>query len=372
MEVFIQVQLWFVRSMVLVMLFLTVLPLVHTGWWVIRVCDFPRLQIFVLAAVAIPTLFVWAMMSGWDREPLFWAALCGLIAAWQASYIVRFTPLWTRSIESASKTDFILVVANLDFRNDEKPDAVEALLDLNADLYLLIEVDNSWSEALEPVRGKRPYRLESVQDEGLGIVLWSRLPMTENSIEHFVSEQRPALCAQIEVNGKSLKFIGIHPTPPGLEVRGDEGRHDSRIRDAELLLVADRVAEQQQVRWIVAGDFNDVAWSRTTTLFARRSGLNDPRVGRGLLNTYHAVYPPLRYPLDHVFVSPGFQVGAFERVRLPGSDHFAVRVELKLSETGGMGPEPERPPTGSGADSSAGDLVGEGRSDAAELGREAD
>jgi endonuclease/exonuclease/phosphatase (EEP) superfamily protein YafD len=94
------------------------------------------------------------------------------------------------------------------------------------------------------------------------------------------------------------------------------------------VLVARAVAEDQGAAWIVAGDFNDVAWSHTTRLFKRLSGLHDPRIGRGLLNTYHARRPLLRYPLDHTFMSAGFAVHELRRVRAPGSDHFAVKLRL--------------------------------------------
>jgi endonuclease/exonuclease/phosphatase (EEP) superfamily protein YafD len=65
-------------------------------------------------------------------------------------------------------------------------------------------------------------------------------------------------------------------------------------------------------------------------MFKRLSGLRDPRVGRGLFNTFHASYPLFRYPVDHIFVSPGTGLAALERVEVPGSDHFGMLVSLDL------------------------------------------
>jgi endonuclease/exonuclease/phosphatase family metal-dependent hydrolase len=81
---------------------------------------------------------------------------------------------------------------------------------------------------------------------------------------------------------------------------------------------------------VVFGDLNDVAWSHTTRLFQKTSRLLDPRKGRGFFSTFHARWPGLRWPLDHVFFSDHFRLVTMRRLEYVGSDHFPVHLVLSL------------------------------------------
>ena len=79
----------------------------------------------------------------------------------------------------------------------------------------------------------------------------------------------------------------------------------------------------------MAGDLNDVAWSKTPRRFQRISGLLDPRIGRHFINTFHVDYPFLRWALDHIFHSACFTLVDMKRMPSIGSDHFPVLTTLQ-------------------------------------------
>jgi hypothetical protein len=93
------------------------------------------------------------------------------------------------------------------------------------------------------------------------------------------------------------------------------------------------------------GDFNDVAWSRTSQMFKRIGGYLDPRIGRGLYATFPANLPFLRWPLDHLFMSPDFTLVDMKVLENVGSDHLPVIAKVCLAPqiANKINEEPEEP-----------------------------
>lgn len=333
-----------IRVVTLLLLLATLLPLLPIGLWQARIFDFPRLQIaFLLLVNAIGIAVFHPGMS----KPEWIGGLVVLLACffWQLSHVVAYTPLIKVELPNADDTVrglTSIAVVNVQFDNAEPHLVVKQLEKLDSDLLLLMEVDERWAKVLAPLESRYPHRAGVVREKGLGILLWSKPKLIDPAVEHLVSEDRASIHAGIELpDGTTFRFVGVHPTPPGLAKQKDSGRHDSRMRDAELLLIAKEIAQRPNERWLVTGDFNDVAWSHTTRLFRRISGLLDPRVGRGLYNTYHADYWLFRFPIDQVFFSTDAVVGSIDRLRPHGSDHFAIVTTFAFTPGEVESPKPE-------------------------------
>ncbi len=327
-------------------------------WW-----DFPRLQIAILLVISLVIAAIQISRSSNVFEPAVWCVLIVIALVWQLSHILPFSPVWKTEVDltALNEQTFKLVVANLDYENAIPDGVLDELAEEQADLLLLIEIDESWDERLQPLRSRYSHFHDELRGEGLGMAIWSKFPIESAETKYLISKRRASLWVELKSNVGVINLVGVHPTPPGLQDSTGETRRDSRVRDAELVLVAKEIASRPTEPWIVAGDFNDVAWSHTTRLFKRTSGLLDPRIGRGMYNTYIAQVPPCRCPIDHVFVSEGFTVASLDRKRVSGSDHFAVTTQLALTQPKGVTPEPQQDD-----ESKSKQIIKEGKSDAAE------
>ena len=296
-------------------------------WW-FRGADFPRLQILFVGLVALAGLLF--IQAEWTlvRELLLFGVIAAI--AYQLKMVLPYTPIWKKQVLHVRRDQLnveqqiSLLVANVLTPNHKYHLLLEQIDHLQPDVVLTLETDQIWQEALKPIEADYPYRVAVPQDNLYGMHLYSRLPLADTEVKFILSDETPSIHTTIRLrSGLDVQLYCLHPKPPS-----PTEAKDSTLRDAELLIVGDQIKDIDE-SCIVMGDLNDVAWSRTTRLFQRISGLLDPRVGRYFMNTFHADYPLLRWSLDHIFHSTDF--GLVEMKRLPhiGSDHFPIYVVLQ-------------------------------------------
>jgi endonuclease/exonuclease/phosphatase (EEP) superfamily protein YafD len=310
----------------------TLLSLSRSPHWFVRGWDFPRVQIALLASAA-GVIYSWCCSQGAVQDKLFLGAILACVI-WQVARIFPYTPIAPKRVQLSRSSDerrrIRLLISNVLMENTAHDRLVALVRETDPDILLAVEIDDRWIRGLEPLASDYPYVIRQPQSNWFGMVLFSRLRILEAKVEFLVQHDVPSVFAVIDLAGERVVLCGLHPRPP--EPLRDQ---DSTPRDAELVVVGRWVAKQKEGPTIVAGDLNDVAWSATTQLFLRLSGLLDPRMGRGFYSSYNARNPLVRWPLDHLFHSNHFRLVELRRCPDIGSDHFPVLVELSY--------EPEAP-----------------------------
>ena len=296
-------------------------------WW-FRGADFPRLQILALGLFAFFAMLFAIPKWTLTTELLF----VGLVAAiaYQLKMVLPYTPIWKKQVQKVKpeqineNQQISLLVANVLTPNDKYHLLLEHIDTLKPDVVLTLESDSSWQNALVHIEQDYPYRVPVPLDNLYGMHLYSRLPLHDTEVKFILSDEIPSIHASVTLrSGIQVQLYCLHPKPPS-----PTEAKDSTLRDAELLIIGDRIKDLDE-SCIVMGDLNDVAWSRTTRLFQRISGLLDPRVGRYFMNTFHADYRLLRWSLDHIFHSTDFGLVEMKRLSHIGSDHFPIYVVLQ-------------------------------------------
>ncbi len=344
--------------------FATALPLVDANAWWVRIFDFPRAQLAALMVVALAGyagLWYCRRFSGVEYAL---SILVALSLLWQVYRILPYTPLFAFEVKNSRKeeesTRLSILISNVLYENRDVAALLELIEETDPDVVLLTEPSAWWQGQLEGLKERYPHTLLQAQENKYGMLLYSRLELIDPAVRFLVEPSVPSMRLGLRLrSGDAVTLYGLHPRPPGLKRPGSEEREDSDKRDAELILVAKEVEQRPGEPVVVAGDFNDVAWSHTTHLFQRIGGLLDPRVGRGLFTTFDVRKPLLRYPLDHVFVSDQFRLTELRRLRDIGSDHFPMLVVLDYDPSGAAAhdePEPD-----AGDQKKAAEAIEEGR-----------
>ena len=323
---------------------MTIVPF-HKGetWWV-RACDFPRSQIAVLIVATLAAMAVFLEMSGFNLALAFVLLLC--LGA-QLAVILPYTPLWPFEIRNArgpvTPRSLSLLIVNVLMDNRAFDRLAEIISSSDPDIVLAVETDDWWCGRLQEALPGHRFQLTHPLPNTYGMTLLSRLELIDPEVRSLLKPDIPSIRTRVRLrSGDVVTLYGLHPEPPA------PGEADTSLpRDAELVLAGREIAERGAPT-IVAGDFNDVAWSHTSRLFRRISRLLDPRIGRGMYNTFHAGYLPVALAARPRLRRRRFRApsnGAAARLRLgPLSDlHRAGLCARGRRGAGGPGAGRRRP-----------------------------
>ncbi|QAX28782.1 endonuclease/exonuclease/phosphatase family protein [Leisingera sp. NJS204] len=311
-------------SLAIAVLVVTALPLTNSVQWWIRMWDFPRLHIAIAAVILIAATLPFPVQF----KPILLGALATAFA-YQAVQIFPYTPLASTEVDlspaPSAAEEVNMLAVNVLMENTRYDDLVEIINREDPDVLLLMETDAAWAKALQGVLARYNTVKSHVADDHYGLIFATRLDVVSAEFLWPADDDTPAVKAVLRApNGPEFNFIGLHPRPP---VPGnDTETRDRQIKNAALMTSSsDRPT-------ICMGDFNDVAWSWTTKRFKRYGNFAEPRVGRGMISSFHADYPFMRLPIDQIFVTNDVGLVSFSRLESFGSDHFPMIATVFFEE----------------------------------------
>lgn len=306
------------------LLVLTLLPKIQHSHWIFRTPEFGKIQITIFILLT----FVFGFFT--DRPGSFWyyQALLILMFIHHGMILIKYTPLYPikkhfHHEKASRKLKFIS--ANVYQFNTDYNRFIQLINTCKPDFFLTMESNGDWEQALRKLEEQYPYQHKVTLENTYGMHFYSRVKLESAKTHFFVADDIPSIEAHLETeNGFRFVFFGVHPPPPS-----PTEEETSKERDGDLLSTAKRVTELKDPV-IVVGDFNNVAWSKSSILFRKTSHLIDPRIGRSFVSTFHARYKLLRFPIDLMFHSENIFIEELKTLGNFGSDHLPVYCEFYI------------------------------------------
>ena len=245
--------------------FATVTGFLGRLWWIFELTSNFRLH---LAASLVVLAAVWAFKRRWRI-----AAVCGVFAVINVFLVLSL--LWPRArTETQSGAPLRLAAVNVHTTNERADLVLDFLLGADADVILLIEVNQRWMKDLSPLRASHPHVVAEPREDNFGIALFSRIPLTNHSVIELGEAGVPSITTDMQVGAAMITLLGTHPLPPSTA-------EYARLRNNQLREIATHVRAQSSPV-VVLGDLNATPWSLFFADLLRDSGLRNTSQGRGL------------------------------------------------------------------------------------------
>ena len=282
-------------------------------WWLLELTSHFPLHLAVASGLFTG---IWALKRRWR-----WTFFSGVVTTINSLLVLAlFRPV--NQPAPASGQQLRLVSVNVHTANPHIELVLDFLQKVDADVVLLMEVDQRWMDALASLSNRYPEIIAEPRSDNFGIALLNRVAATNSAVIYLGEDEVPTIRTTLLINGQTVTLLGTHPLPPG-------SAEYSRLRNDQLRAIAAKVRESSAPT-IVLGDLNATPWSPYFRELLRASGLRNTSQGRGLHGSWPAGLPVGRIPLDHCLVSPSLHVLDRQLGPEVGSDHLPVVIDLQI------------------------------------------
>ncbi|MBD1425586.1 endonuclease/exonuclease/phosphatase family protein [Sphingobacterium arenae] len=303
----------------ILLILLSVMPFIQHQHWLFRVAEFIKIQLLILQIIVFGITMVYIPETPW-----LWSiqVVQFSLVVYHVYILMRYTKFGKK--QHPEKTLFSsnkikIISCNIYQFNREHHRFIELIKQEQPDIFVTMESNADWEEALRGLEKDYPSQEKVTLENTYGMHFYTKLKVKKIKTHYFVADDVPSIEAELETSdGYRFIFFAVHPPPPS-----PTEEENSKERDGDLLSVAKKVRDSA-LPVLVTGDFNNVAWAKSSILFKKTSELIDARIGRGILSTFHAKYWFFRVPLDLLFHSTNIIIDKLFIYPSVGSDHFPM------------------------------------------------
>lgn len=229
-----------------------------------------------------------------------------------------------------------LLSLNVLTSNRRFEDVLSLIESKDADLVVLLEVDQAWETALQPLFSQYPHRHLEARADNFGIAFLSKHAWSDLAVFNSKHLQLPSIdvrfahhdpefadgIAEGRNSRRPLRIIATHPIPP-------ISRSHWHARNQQLISSAERLDTASAN--IMVGDFNLTPWSPFFADVLKTGGLRDSALGFGVDPTWYLLPTWMGgLKIDHALIGPGVQATHYQICPDVGSDHRALVVDFQL------------------------------------------
>ncbi|MBX7257199.1 MAG: endonuclease/exonuclease/phosphatase family protein [Candidatus Hydrogenedentes bacterium] len=213
-----------------------------------------------------------------------------------------------------------LMISNVLTTNKDYATFIELVKKEEPDVVVVMEINDAWVKALEPLEADYPHRTYRPREDNFGIGILSKKSVRETSDIDLCGV--PALQAVLSMQRQRVNLLAVHTLPP-------VNAENAGRRNAQLKMIADITKDIRGLA-IVAGDLNTTMWSPSFRSLVRESELRDARRGFGVHATWPADLAPFMIPIDHCLYRAPTSVKDFRTGPSFGSDHLPLIIDFAV------------------------------------------
>ena len=252
-------------------------------------------------------------------KPSAFVGVCLLIQLYSVS--PHFLPFFKDKREGIG-AELKVISYNVLSSNTDHENVLSFLEKEDADIVLLLEVNQTWMTALGELNLNYPYQIGRPRQDNFGILLLSKLPLTSHEVVRPSPEHSAFIVANLDWNGQNLRFFGAHPFTP-------LGGSRASARNISLKEIKRRSLATTDPQ-IIAGDLNCSAFS--PHFHTLQKGLRDSARGRGYTATWRRGHPIWAIPIDHILTSESLVCADYQIGPKNGSDHSPLVGVYQLAK----------------------------------------